>query len=170
MRCNRLSSKYDYKNDLPSPYYLIESDIRSASRKILQELQPYTVTKTITLLETKTKDKALKERMKAADELAKNSMLEKSCNSFLTIYEETGLVEAGYNAAILQEAMGNLSEAEALMTKVYNANPDSRVAKGLADIQYEIRQAEKLKKQIKDSDISGDLDAIDEDEDLDLEF
>ena len=47
-------------------------------------------------------------------------------------------MEAGYNAAIIQEALGNLSKAEKMMTEVYNANPDSRVAKGLADIQYEI--------------------------------
>ena len=44
------------------------------------------------------------------------------------MHEETGLVEAGYNAAILQEALGNLSKAEAMMTAVYNANPDSMKA------------------------------------------
>ena len=109
--------------------------------------------------------------MKAADELAENSMIEKSSAEFQKIYEETGLVEAGYNAAILQEALGNLSKAEAMMTAVYNANPDSRVAKGLADIQYEINQANRLKKQINETESSDeDLDAIEESEDLDLDF
>ena len=43
--------------DAKRAYSLLESNIRSASRKILKELQPYTVTKSIKLLETKTKDK-----------------------------------------------------------------------------------------------------------------
>ena len=137
----------------------------------MHELQPYTITKSIKLLETKTKDKGLKERMKAADELAKNSMLEKASTEFQNIYKETGLVEAGYNAAILQEALGNLSKAETMMTEVYNANPDSRVAKGLADIQYEISQANRLKQQINETEKSDeDLEAIEESDDLDLDF
>ena len=115
--------------------------------------------------------KVLKERMKAADELAESSMLTKASDEFQKIYEETGLVEAGYNAAILQEALGNLSKAERMMTEVYNANPDSRVAKGLADIQYEINQANRLKKQINESEKTNeDLEGIEDSEDLDLDF
>ena len=109
--------------------------------------------------------------MKAADELAESSMLTKASDEFQKIYEETGLVEAGYNAAILQEALGNLSKAERMMTEVYNANPDSRVAKGLADIQYEINQANRLKKQINESEKTNeDLEGIEDSEDLDLDF
>ena len=170
-RCSNNSYKYDSKRDLPSVYSILESDIKSASKKILHELQPYTVTKSIKLLETKTKDKVLKERMKAADELAESSMLTKASDEFQKIYEETGLIEAGYNAAILQEALGNLSKAERMMTEVYNANPDSRVAKGLADIQYEINQANRLKKQINESEKTNeDLEGIEDSEDLDLDF
>ncbi|WP_022931619.1 hypothetical protein [Treponema bryantii] len=170
-RCSDSSYRYEYKGDLPSAYSIIESYIRNCSKKILKELQPYTVTKSITLLECKTKDKALKDRMKAADELAENAMLAKASDEFQKIYKETGLVEAGYNAAILQEAMGNLSKAEKMMTEVYNANPDSRVGKGLADIQYEINQANRLKKQINETEKTGeDLEGIDDSDDLDLDF
>ena len=170
-RCSNTSSKYESRRDLPGAYSLFESYIKKAAKQILHELQPYTITKSIKLLESKTKDKALKERMKAADELAANSMLAKASGEFQKIYEETGLVEAGYNAAILQEALGNLSKAEKMMTEVYNANPDTRVAKGLADIQYEINQANRLKKQINESENSDeDLEAIDESEDLELDF
>ena len=159
-RCSNTSSRYEAKRDLPSAYSLIKSYLSTASNKILHELQPYVVTKSIKLLETKTKDKALKERMKAADELAENSKLERASEEFSKIYKETGLVEAGYNAAVLQEALGNLSVAEKMMLEVYDANPDSRVARGLEDIRYEIEQAMRLNKQIKDSSSS--------DEDLDL--
>lgn len=170
-RCDRSSSGYESRYDLPGAYSLIESDIRSAGRRILQELQPYTIIKSITLLEVKTKDKAIKERMKAADELAEDSQLAQASAEFSKIYEETGLVEAGYNAAILQEALGNFSLAEEMMLDLYNSHPDSRVAKGLSDIRYEINQAKRLKKQIKETEPSEEyLDSIEESEDLDLDF
>ena len=170
-QCSNSSSKYTVRNSLPRPYSIIESDVKAAARRILQELQPYTVMKSITLLEAKTKDKAVKERMKAADELAENSQLVKAASEFSAIYEETGLVEAGYNAAILEEALGNLSKAESMMSELYAKTKDSRVADGLSDIRYEINQAKKLEKQIKATEGPQELDAIDvDDEDLDLDF
>ena len=110
--------------------------------------------------------------MKAADDMADDSRISQASDEFQKIYDETGLVEAGYNAAILQEALGNFSEAERRMTQVYQEHPDSRVAKGLADIQYEINQANRLQKQIGETKKeSEDLDAIEDDgEDLDLDF
>ena len=171
-RCNRVSSKYESRYSLPGAYSIIESDIKASARTILKELQPYVVTKSITLLESKTKDKELKARMKAADDMADDSRISQASDEFQKIYDETGLVEAGYNAAILQEALGNFSEAERRMTQVYQEHPDSRVAKGLADIQYEINQANRLQKQIGETKKeSEDLDAIEDDgEDLDLDF
>ncbi len=173
-RCNVASSKYDARKSLPSAYYLIESNIRYAANKILHELQPYMVTKSIKLLSPKTKDKILKERMKAADKLAENYSLADASAEFQNIYEETGLVEAGYNAAILQEALGNLSKAEEMMQEVYNKNPDPKVLKGLSDIQYEMKQAQRLESQKKASaasEASEDLEALDDsDEVLDLDF
>lgn len=169
-RCNTSSAKYDSKRSLPSAYSLLESNINVAARKILKELQPYTVTKSIQLLDCKTKDKALKERMKAADKLADDNQFAEASKAFQNIYEETGNVEAGYNAAILQEAMGNLSEAETMMTALYNSQPDPRVYKGLTDIRYEINQAKRLQKQLSSSSDSEILDAIEESEDLDLDF
>ena len=165
IRMEETSSRYEFKSSLPSAYSLLESDIRYAAKQILQELQPYVVTKSIKLLEVKTKDKELKARMKAANELAENNQINTASSEFQKIYEETGIVEAGYNAAILQEALGNLSVAESMMEKVYLQNPDSRVAKGLSDIRNEINMANRLKNQIKDStagsDDSDDFDDID---------
>ena len=165
IRMEKTSARYEHKHSLPGAYSLLESEIKASSRKILQELQPYVVTKSIKLLEAKTKDKELKARMKAADEKADNNQLKEASAEFQNIYEESGLVEAGYNAAILQEALGNLSLAESMMEKLYLQNPDKRVAKGLSDIRNEINMANRLKNQIKDSaaasDDSDDYDDID---------
>lgn len=163
IRMEETSSRYESKSSLPGTYTLLESDIRYAAKRILQELQPYVVTKSIKLLEVKTKDKDLKARMKAADELAENSQINTASAEFQKIYEETGIVEAGYNAAILQEALGNLSIAETMMEKVYLQNPDSRVAKGLSDIRNEINMANRLKNQINES-VAGSNDSDDFDD------
>ena len=162
LRMQNNSSKYDNKHSLPDAYSIIESDIRIASKKILQELQPYVVTKSIKLLEAKTKDKELKARIKAADELAKNNYIKEASADFQAIYEETGIMEAGYNAAILQEALGNFSKAERMMVEVYNNHPDSKVEKGLTDIRNEISMANRLKNQIKASESDDeDFDELD---------
>lgn len=156
IRCSENAGSYDSRRKLPSAYSIVESKVQYAAKTILKELQPYTVTKSIKLLETKSKDKLLKERMKAADSLASENLLEEAKNAFSQIYEETALVEAGYNAAIIEEARGNLSIAESMMMEVYNRNPDSRVAKGLEDIRYEIEQATRLNKQIKSASASDE--------------
>ena len=156
IRCHNTSSSCESRRSLPSAYSIIEADVLYAAKSILKELQPYTVTKSIKLLESKTKDKALKEQMKAADALAKECRLSDSQKAFSQIYEESGLLEAGYNAAILQEAMGNLSLAEEMMTALYNRYPESRVSKGLEDIRYEIDQAAKLNRQINSSEDTDD--------------
>lgn len=152
VRCDDDSAKYLSRKELPSAYEIIESNLRTAARKILKELQPYSVVKSLKLLEVKTKDKELKAYMKAADELAKQMLIEESIQSFQEIYDDYGLVEAGYNAAILEVALGNLSEAERMMQEVYVKNPDARVAKGLADIRNEITLANRLNKQINQKD------------------
>ena len=156
---DNVSSKYESKSELPASYYLIDDDLKKYASQILRELQPYAVVKSIKLLEPKTKDKALKQRMKTVDEMAENSkLIAKASEEYSKIYEETGLVEAGYNAAILQEALGNLSKAEKMMMEVYEAHPDRRVENGLSDIRYEIKQALRLKKQINATEADGDLD------------
>ena len=155
------SDSYQRKSELPSPYDIAKSDFVSASKTILKQLQPYAVIKTIELLEYKTKDKGLKERFKAANKLASDGALRDSVSAFTELYKETDIAEAGYNAAILTEALGNLSEAERMMLEVYDRYPDSRVAGGLSDIRYEIQQANRLQKQINDSKANEEDQTVD---------
>ncbi len=171
---NCSSDSYRRRGDLPSAYSIAEYTVRTAAKTILKELQPYSVIKSIKLLDAKTKDKVLKERMKTADKLASDGLIKEALDSFFDIYEESGLVEAGYNAAILTEALGKLSDAESMMLALYEKTHDSRVAKGLADIRYEINQANRLKNQIRKSEPDSEDDLQDfevfDDEELDLNF
>lgn len=135
--------------DLPSGYSMIEYDLSTTARKILRELQPYVVIKSITLMEDKTKNPDFK----AADKLAKDGYLKDAYEKFSSIYQDIDMIEAGYNAAMLQMALGNLSEAERQMSDLYNKHPSTKTLSGLNDIKDEIAQAKKLKSQTEFSDV-----------------
>ena len=85
--------------------------------------------------------------MKYADETVKAGSVEYAKNLFLDLYEKRGYMEAGYNAAILLEAMGELEEARDLMQEVLDIFRDSRAARALEDIKAEIDSANKLQYQ-----------------------
>lgn len=139
------SSHYEHHSSLPSAYNMISHDLSSVARKILHDLQPYVIRKTIRLMEDKSKMPAIK----AADGLAKDGYIKESYEQFIKIYDDTKMLVAGYNAAMLLEAQGKLTEAEALMKEVYDLYPESSVLDGLYDIQSELRQNQRLKGQIQ---------------------
>ena len=57
------------------------------------------------------------------------------------------MMEAGYNAAMLDMARGNFSMAEKMMKELYSIYQDERILTGLKDIQNEIKLAERLRAQ-----------------------
>jgi len=138
------SSRYERKSQLPDPIDMIDYELRSLAHKILRDIQPYVVRKSIKLM----KDKSKMPAIKAADQLAKDGYLQESYEAFLKIYRDTNMLVAGYNASMILEALGKLTEAENLMKEVYVLYPESAVLDGLYDIQSEIKQSQRLQKQI----------------------
>lgn len=149
IRLTKESGKALKSKDLPSAYYMLEDDLHSLVRKLLKDLQPYVVSKSVTLLEDKTKNTD----MKYAAQLAKEHNIEESYRLYLKIYDRTNLFEAGYNAALLQQVMGNLSKAESMMEELYEETLDTRAVKALADIRYEIKQARRLSEQTEEKSL-----------------
>ena len=137
------SSTYNSKNSLPSAYNILKNKIHDLAYDILKELQPYTVIKTITLMEDKTKN----ESFKAANELAKKGNINEAYSAFYDLYRTTNMKEAGYNAAMLQMARGNLSRAEEEMENLYIQYNDQKILSSLYDIQNEIKLSQRLKEQ-----------------------
>ena len=92
-------------------------------------------------------DKTKNEAFKNANTLAKKGEIEESYQAFFDLYFSTGMMEAGYNAAMLDMARGNLSMAEKMMKELYSIYQDERIFTGLNDIQNEIKLAERLRAQ-----------------------
>lgn len=136
---NSTSSEVSDSSRLEDPYNMVRSDLKKILTAIEHQVQPYFVNRSMTLLEVKNNDD-----MKYADKLADKGYLEESYNQYMSIYESTGLFEAGYDAAIVLEAQGKFVEARKLMKSLYEKTSDSRAAKELESIENEINLQKRL--------------------------
>lgn len=139
------SGFYDDKDSLPEVMSMIQYDLDGNIDKLLKDLQPYTISKSISLMEDKSKNP----QMKLADKLAKDGYFKESYNEFLKVYREHNQLEAGYNAAMILMAMGELNQAENLMAEICEKFNNSKAYESLYDIRNEIKQSEILNNQIK---------------------
>ncbi len=140
---NRSSNYAEDPRDLPVPFNMIKSDLDSFITKIMKQIEPYYEDKTFTLL----KDKSKNEEFKIADGLAKKGFYEEALEGFTAVYESTEMFEAGYNAAILMEALGYLDKAEESMNNLYIVYGNKKALSALKDIRTEKAKAAKLQRQ-----------------------
>jgi len=143
---SRTSSSDTDEYKLPSAYDLLTGELDRLASKIMKEVQPYQETMYLSLLKDKTKDPEFAE----ADQYAKNGAIELSYEKFQAIYDKTGYYEAGYNAAILLQALGKLEDARDAMKALVAKTGDKKAISALAAINREIASAEKFKQQQAD--------------------
>lgn len=139
------SSRRDMPQELPPPFVIVENRLSYVVRDILQALQPYSETKTLSLLSYK--DHA---GMKYADSLADDGYFGSSYEAFYEIYKNEKIFEAGYNSVILLEAQGKFEEAEKLAEEIASSMPNEKIFSALSDIRYELNSAKRLEKQNED--------------------
>ena len=77
----------------------------------------------------------------------KKGAIEESRQMFESVYDSTGLLEAGYNAAAILEAQGKYEKAKALAEELVHKTGNKKAIRLLDDINYEIKMSEKLRKQ-----------------------
>jgi hypothetical protein len=138
-----ISDEKEYGRELPKDFDVIRPDLERLSDQIMKEIQPFKELVYISLMPDKTKDPD----MKVADDMAKNGLISQSEEKFMSIYTEKNSFVAGYNAAKLLQAQGELYKARDLMQKLVSSFGDKNAMTALNNIEYEIAQAEKLKKQ-----------------------
>jgi curli biogenesis system outer membrane secretion channel CsgG len=134
------SKETDWKK-VDSTYTVLSSKVDSFINRVMEDFTPYTEEKSLTLLKGKGSD------MKAADKLANSGSLVPARNKFLAIYNSNGTFEAGYNAALLYEAMEEYDEALNLMNRVWRETGDSRAKQKIKDLENELESARRLRNQ-----------------------
>lgn len=140
---SQTSGDYENKSSVPSELAMFRSNLDSEMASIVRKVQPYDVYKSISLL----KDKSKNPKMEEANKLAKDGLIEKSYELYISIYKSSNLFEAGYNAAAIREAQGKYDEAKELAEELVSVFGNRKASNLLNDINYEIRMNEKLKIQ-----------------------
>ena len=131
------SKAYAAEKRLPAAYTLIEPKLPRISTVILQDVQPYTIVNRISLIKVK-RNRA----MRRAYKLFAEGRYSDSMQSYLEIYKNTNLFEAGYNAARLMQIKGDLESAKKLSTELFTKFKDTRAA----NVLHEIENQQKLVK------------------------
>ncbi len=132
------------KTDVPSAFSVVEKSLDQLVSQITKELQPYEEKKYITLI---AKDDA-EPAIKTISKLATDGSVAQAKEQFLALYEKTGNFSAGYNAAMLMQAQGELYEAKSLIEELASYTGNKKAYAALRDIDSEIAQAERLERQI----------------------
>lgn len=136
-----LREKFIY--NLPSALYLAQWDLDLFVSDLLKKIEPYTETRKVFML----KDKSKNEIMMQGSEFVKEGNLSAALEKYLSVYNELGLFEAGYNAARIMEAQGKYTEAEKLMLEVYNKTGEKKARNAIKEIQREIKDDQIFKEQ-----------------------
>ncbi|MCL2182122.1 MAG: hypothetical protein FWB85_01455 [Chitinispirillia bacterium] len=116
-----------------------------------RDLAPYTVVETRTLMTEKTKDKALKEKMKNAAAHVSGQNYKTALNSYMAIYGEYGTFAAIYNASIMQEALGDTRAAIDLMSQASTETGNPQARNELARLTKRLQEQETVDTDYKET-------------------
>lgn len=135
------SAEYEQLYNLPDPVLTCEKTISDLAYQIVRDFSIYREIKDLRLLYHK--DPA----MKTATTNATNGRIDLALEQFNKMYKNLNYYEAGYNAAIIMQALGDLDDAYELMSEVYSRFKERGAKQALADIQAEMIAQKKLKTQ-----------------------
>jgi curli biogenesis system outer membrane secretion channel CsgG len=93
------------------------------------------------------KDETDNPQMEAADNYAEKGLYEESYNLFKSIWDETKMLAAGYNAALLLEAQMKFEDAKAMLQEVLSKYQDDEVMNELVKIKRIIAEQKKVEEQ-----------------------
>lgn len=128
---------------LPSAEDMYKSVIDTFMPVLARQLAPYTVRERRSLMRDRSRDP----RVEQGQELARARLYEEALQVFLQAWRESGNVAAGYDAAILYEALGRLEEAIAQMQEVARATGDRRALDAVRRLQAARQERQRVLEQ-----------------------
>ena len=133
---------------LMSPEKIVEDQISSFAYQISEIIFDTPYNQAVTILDTKSKDKAIKEKMKSAKKMLSGKNLDYAAAEeiYKEIYESTDDIAAGYNYAIMLQVRKDFDNAEALIKKFAEQDPKNKAFKrALEDIEKDRAETEIFK-------------------------
>ena len=147
--CHGSSLRERHKSSLPSPLSIIRADLDGMVSGMIKEMQPYEEYVSIKFLGGNSRDV----RMRLAKEYVRLEELGQALELYELVYDEQGIFEAGYNAALIYQARGELYTARERMSGLFDVTGDRRASRALSNLEYEIAQSERLSRQIRSQEI-----------------
>jgi hypothetical protein len=109
-----------------------------------KQLAPYKVLETRTLMKDKTKNPEFERALN----FLKGKMYDKAYEIFTQIYKQSENISAGYNAAIMKEAMGDLEGAYNEMTAIATKTADSNAIREVSRLKNSVEEQKKALSQM----------------------
>jgi hypothetical protein len=129
-----VSNSNENRSNLPGPLDMAKRAAEGLLSNFNREVVPWTSTESLKLDKEISKNKELKARMKDAEKLVKTSV-KAAYETYTKIYEETGSMPAGYNAALLAHPLEGLDASIALMSKLVDATGYNKARTELARLE-----------------------------------
>lgn len=130
------------KSDLPDPIVTMQSKVETFAFQAANAFFDTKYVASISLLDTKTKDKALKEKMKSALKVLKSKNYEKASELYKEIYDEYGDYAAGFNYSRTLQILHEFDAAKELMNALISVEGNKTVIKALADLEKDKAEVE----------------------------
>ncbi|MCL2139816.1 MAG: hypothetical protein FWH41_09860 [Treponema sp.] len=139
------------QNSLKPGIELLKTAVNAQlSKELNRDLAPYYAAETRSIMNEKTKDKELKEKMKNALAQIKGKNYRIALDNYLSIYNEYGNSAAAINASIVYEVLGDFHSAIALLSNEYNRSGNSKAREELVRVNKILQDQARIA-----SDFSG---------------
>ncbi|MDR3147962.1 MAG: hypothetical protein LBU00_06265, partial [Treponema sp.] len=139
------------QSDLKSGDALLQEIVTSRLADLAHDVAPWTETKSYRLRDAGSgADKAFKARMKAVYELVREGNYRQALGEYEAIYAETNSFEAGYNATLLYEALGDIEEARLLTQELVDSTGNPAARTRLAQIDQNIADIAAVESSYRD--------------------
>jgi TolB-like protein len=139
------------QNLLNSTSQMGQGIVNSRLANLARDVAPYTTTESRALLTEKSKDKELKKRMKEIAVIVKGGNYKIALDSYLTTYSLYNNFAAVHNAAIMHEALGDLSAAADLMQRAGNETGNPQAYTVLARLNRTMQEQAMLENEYGDT-------------------
>jgi TolB-like protein len=128
----------------PAAEPMVQTIIARQLSTLAQDVAPHTVKITRNLEKETSPDKAIKQKAKNAEALAKSGNYRAAEEAYLGIYQDSKSFAAAFNAGLLMQAGGDLERAAALMQRVSAETGNPQANAELARIRSEMGAIESV--------------------------
>ena len=142
-RDGKKEDKNEKRQDLKPGSQLLEEIVTGELANFTRQIAPYTTSVNRSLMNEKSKDKELKSKMKDIAAIVNKKNYKTALNNYLAIFSQYRNAAAGYNAAVMHEAQGDIRSAIEVIENVLNVTGNAKARDYLGTLNQSFREQER---------------------------